>query len=99
MGGFFAISVFLMCLGYNGPCNVRRLFSHPFWYPMARLSYGVYLYTPVIAFVTSFAHQISMAYTNNGILAMFFVYAVVAYFISFLQYLLIEKPLVNSVDF
>ena len=95
----FFISVFLFCLGYEGPLNLRTFFSHYYWFPLSRLSYGVYLYTPIIALCSCFSSQISLGYSDNLILFQFFVYAILAYIVSLLQYLLFEKPILHTFDF
>lgn len=95
----FAISIYLMSLGYKGPLNLRNFFAHRFWIPFSKLSYGVYLYTPVIILMSSFCAQISLAYTSRYIVYQFFVFSVIAYAGSLGQYILIERPLLLTFDF
>ena len=95
----FAVAVFLFSLGYDGPFNLRSFFSHSYWLPFSRLSYGAYLYTPVIALTSGFSAQISFAYTNNLILFNFAIFSILAYIASLLQLLIIERPLLNTFDY
>merc|ERR1712137_890055 len=60
----FAIGLYLMCLGYEGPLQLRSFLAHPIWVPFSRLSYGLYLYLPVIAIMVPFANQVSEGYTD-----------------------------------
>ena len=95
----FALSVYLMAMGHSGPFYLRSFFSARFWLPISRLSYGCYLYAPVIITMTYFAQKNVITYTAFGVIFLHVAITVTAYLVALANYLLIERPFLNLFDY
>jgi peptidoglycan/LPS O-acetylase OafA/YrhL len=87
---FFAVP---FALGYGD--FVRSFLGASFWTPLARLTFGAYLIHPVFLayFVASITTQLRYSFGNW---MMWSCYAViVSYGLSFISFLVLEKPLMN----
>jgi len=88
-----------MGLGYDGPLSLRKVFAHEFWIPFARLSLGAFLYLPMIVCLTDVSSKTSRSYTSVSVILIFFSMVIMAYIAGLIQYLIIEKPILNTWDF
>jgi len=80
-------------LGYGD--FVRTFLGASFWTPLARLTFGAYLIHPVFLsyWAASLTTQLRYTFRNWMMWSLFAI--VVAYGLSFVSWLVLEKPLMN----
>ncbi|MEZ5573052.1 MAG: acyltransferase [Halioglobus sp.] len=86
--------ILLNCL-YR-PNLLTRFFSHRFWYPVARVSYGIYLIHPFVLFglMQLFAGHIN--FTKSSAFGLFLIYLAVlsiTWVLSAIMFLMLERPM------
>jgi len=74
---------------------VRRFLGASFWTPLARLTFGAYLIHPAILsyYLATMTTQFRYTFRNWMEIAIFVI--LLAYGLSFVSYLVLEKPLMN----
>ena len=60
-----AMSIYLMAYGFEGPLNLRRFFGSTLWVPYSRVTYGVYLYAPMIIEMVFFSFLLLIFVLNS----------------------------------
>jgi len=78
--------------------RVTRLFAHPAWYPLARISYGTYLIHPFMLFVMMSLYRDWWGHRVIGMgefFAFFMVGFVLTSLMAALMFLLLERPLLD----
>lgn len=87
------ILIFLMLNGYASlPCY---LLSHPFWTPLARLTYLAYLVHPMIIDTILSAGRVAYFWNPLHVIVYFLAFIMIAYSVALFIWLLIEKPVMN----
>jgi peptidoglycan/LPS O-acetylase OafA/YrhL len=91
-----ACGMTVLIFGYGG--IIRRFLSLSLWVPLARLTYGAYLWHIVLMTVI-FASRVQSDYFSMwDLFVTSTFYIVAAYLVSMVQYLIIEKPFMNLED-
>ena len=87
---------FLFAAAISGSARVFRKFTSLYmWVPLARLTYAAYLYHPIMfSLYYGTADIIPMLTPIVNVFSFFGVWAL-AFFVSFVNYLLLEKPMMN----
>ena len=91
MGLFMLIYMFISGSGRI----IRSMLSNYIFIPLSKLTYQVYLCHAIIMhFYFGSIHSL-YTYTDYSFIALFINFVVLSYLISFLGYLLVEKPILN----
>lgn len=83
----------LSIIGYGGAFNY--LLSSPIWVPMARLTYSAYIYHLGMLVTSYMGSRTVFVYTTQTILYYFLGHLCNAFGLAFVNFLLVEKPLMN----
>lgn len=83
----------LCVIGYGGVFSA--LMSRPFWVPLARLSYGAYIYHLSNLASIYCGYKSGVTYTFETGLYFFFGHLLIAFMLAFANFFLVEKPLMN----
>ena len=75
--------------------SLKDLLSHPIWTPFARLTFGAYLYHPIVMFGYYFSSYRPIEITGTLIFQNWLAFSVLAFFVSLFSFLLIERPTEN----
>lgn len=75
--------------------SLKDVLSHPAWTPFARLTFGAYLYHPIIMFSNYFASYRPIEFTAPFIFTNWLSFTVLSFFTSFISFMLIERPTEN----
>lgn len=87
-------SLLIVCMvGYGGVFS--SIMSRPFWVPYARLSYGAYIFHLVNLGSIYAGYKSGVTYTFGVGLYFFFGHLIIAFLLSFGNFFLVEKPLMN----
>eukprot|EP01113_Clastostelium_recurvatum_P020526 TRINITY_DN242_c0_g1_i2.p1 TRINITY_DN242_c0_g1~~TRINITY_DN242_c0_g1_i2.p1 ORF type:complete len:679 (-),score=198.27 TRINITY_DN242_c0_g1_i2:79-1908(-) len=94
--GFVGAIMFVMYAMYKGHGFLLRPFlSHPFWVPLARLTYTAYLLHPIIIFVQYFSTPQIFDMNPIFIMQHYITNLVLAYSVGLVFHLAVEKPTAN----
>merc|ERR1711998_68590 len=69
--------------------------SHPFWTPFARLTYGAYLCHPLVVKLSAACAVQYYTFSGMDLLYRMSGNVILAYFASFLQWCVIERPMMT----
>lgn len=99
VGGAFAVvwqfsvmamgSALLLVNGLFAKNVVSRFFSHPVWYPLARISYGTFLIHPFVLF---FILNVRIPMTELGLIAVFLLVMSLSSIIAAIMFVVVEDP-------
>eukprot|EP01028_Stygiella_incarcerata_P013918 TRINITY_DN862_c0_g1_i2.p1 TRINITY_DN862_c0_g1~~TRINITY_DN862_c0_g1_i2.p1 ORF type:complete len:257 (+),score=35.01 TRINITY_DN862_c0_g1_i2:98-868(+) len=83
-----------MIVGYGK--QMRKFLGHSLWLPFARLTYGAYLVHIIVIYALVMNLKHTFYYGSTMITFIFVACSVFAYLLSFVFYLLVEKPMMNA---
>jgi len=87
-------ALLIMCvIGYGGAFNAAM--SAKFWIPFARLSYSAYLFHLSNISTVYNGYKSAYTYQFSSVLYFFIGHLTIAFLLSFINYVLVEKPLMN----
>lgn len=75
--------------------SLKDALSHPIWTPFARLTFGAYLYHPIIMFGYYFSSLRPIEFTGITIFQNWLSFTVLAFVASLISFLVIERPTEN----
>lgn len=90
-----ALGVWIFYLSCGQVGAVNRIFSHSVWVPLARLSFGCYMYH--LVFITNFYYSFKapLQYQTDIMVCLYVFNVIGAYAFAYINYLLVEKPMMN----
>lgn len=75
--------------------SLKDALSHPVWTPFARLTFGAYLYHPIIMFAYYFSSFRPIEFTGTMIFQNWLSFTVLSFLAALISFLLIERPTEN----
>lgn len=75
--------------------SFKDVLSHPAWTPFARLTFGAYLYHPIIMFGFYFSSFRPIEFTGSTIFQNWVSFTILSFFASLCSFLLVERPTEN----
>jgi peptidoglycan/LPS O-acetylase OafA/YrhL len=75
--------------------SIKHAMSHPLWTPLARLTFGAYLYHPIIMYSYYFSSTRPLDMTGTLIFQNWIFFTILSFLASFVSFLLIERPTEN----
>ena len=75
--------------------SLKDVLSHPAWTPFARLTFGAYLYHPIIMFGFYFSSYRPIEFTGAMIFQNWLSFTALSFLASLVSFLLIERPTEN----
>lgn len=88
-------NAFHLIMTSQSSVSFKSALSHPIWTPFARLTFGAYLYHPMIIFMNYFSKTRPIDMDGSVILMNWISFSFLSYLASLISFLIIEKPTEN----
>lgn len=94
----FSLIVMPLIVGNEGLSHFIRAFSHHYWVPFSKLTFGVFLCNSMLLEFRTFNLTNGTWVESSEILLLFLSYLIVSFFFSFTAHLFVEAPMASLLN-